>query len=30
MGSGCVAINDKNIFEKYYEITKYGIASFKD
>lgn len=29
-GSGCTAINDKNIFQKYYEIIKYGIASFKD
>lgn len=30
LGVGCTAINDKNIFERYYEIIKYGIASFKD
>ena len=29
-GTGCSAINNKNIFEKYYEIIKYGIAGFKD
>ncbi len=29
-GVGCAAVKDKNIFERYYEIIKYGIASFKD
>ena len=31
IGPSCVVgVNDKNIFQKYYEIIKYGIASFKD
>ncbi|MDA3840030.1 MAG: hypothetical protein PF572_02985 [Patescibacteria group bacterium] len=30
VGAGCITINNKNIFQKYYEIIKYGIASFKD
>lgn len=29
VGVACTAINDKNIFEKYYEIIKYGIASIR-
>ncbi len=29
-GVACTAINDKNIFEKYYEIVKYAITKIKD